>query len=247
MDHGSLPRGSGLAMLEGLRQPFRTLWARGDRSPLPASRASEAVGRGEPVLVFPMFGAGAESTARLRAALDRQGFASHDWGYGIDTGPRTSDMRHRLQRLEEVVIDIFEAERQPVTLLGWGLSGIYARELAKRAAPLVRQVITLGTPISPSAGRCPMLQPLEDAPGRLNPEMAVQLKVRPPVPCTSIYSMGDRAVPWQMCLAPESFNSENILVAAPSHRELADHPRVREIIVDRLAQPQDEWRPFARR
>jgi pimeloyl-ACP methyl ester carboxylesterase len=247
MPQGSLISNSGFALLEGMRQPFRTFWSRSDRAPLTEAPPPPArAGHGEPVLVFPMFGAGPESTARLRAALDREGFATFDWGYGIDTGPRAGNMRNRLRRLEELVIDLYESERQPLTLIGWGLSGIYARELAKRASPLVRQVITLGTPISPGPGECPMLQSLEEAPGRLSPELAAQLKVRPPVPCTSIYSMSDQAVPWQMCVIPESIISENVLVPAHRHRELADHPMAREVIVDRLAQPQDEWRPYAR-
>jgi hypothetical protein len=220
------------------------MWPRGETPP--GTQAGEVPGHGEAALVFPMFGAGAESTVHLRAALERQGFAAYDWGYGTDTGPRQSDMRHRLRRLEDILIDVFETERQPLTLIGWGLSGIYARELAKRAAPLVRQVITLGTPVNPGAGDCPLLQPLEEAPGRLNPEVALQLKLRPPVPCTSIYSLSDRAVPWQMCVIPESLESENIMVTAARHRELADDPKVRAVIADRLAQPMDEWRPYAR-
>ncbi len=246
MEDGAPPPGLGSVVLDSLRQPFRSFRA-SRREALPAKQAPVVVGQGEAILVFPMFGGGPESTARLRAALDRQGFASHDWGYGTDTGPRSRDLRQRLRRLEELVIDIFEAERQPVTLLGWGLSGIYARELAKRATPLVRQVITLGTPINPGAGDCPMLQPLEQAPGRLNPEVALQLRQRPPVPCTAIYSLADRAVPWQMCVMPESAQAENIAVAAAGHRDLADHPKGREIIVDRLAQPPLQWRRFAQR
>lgn len=203
------------------------------------------VGEGQAALVFPMFGTGPESTARLRAALDRAGFRPHDWGGGEDTGPRSGSLRHRLRRLEELVIDIFEAERSTVTLIGWGFSGIYARELAKRTAPLVRQVITLGTPFNTGAGECAMLSPLQDESGRLPPELRQQLRERPPVPCTSIYTMSDRAVPWQMCVEPDSPLSQSIMVPAASHRALADHPGARRIIADRMALPDDGWRRFA--
>lgn len=203
------------------------------------------LGEGQAALVFPMFGAGPESTARLRAALDAAGFRTHDWGYGEDTGPRSGSLRNRLRRLEELVIDIFEAERSIVTLIGWGFSGIYARELAKRTAPLVRQVITLGTPFNAAAGECAMLRPLQDETGRLPPDLQQQLRERPPVPCTSIYTMSDRAVPWQMCVEPDSPLSQSIMVPAAGHRTLADHPEVRRIIADRMAQPEDDWRPFA--
>jgi hypothetical protein len=202
------------------------------------------VGEGQAALVFPMFGAGPESTARLRTALDRAGFRPHDWGHGEDTGPRSGSLRNRLRRLEELVIDIFEAERSTVTLIGWGLSGIYARELAKRTAPLVRQVITLGTPFNAAAGHCELLRPLQDESGRLPPDVQRQLRERPPVPCTSIYTMSDRAVPWPMCVEADSPLSQSIMVPATGHRALADHPEVRRIIADRMAQPDGEWRPF---
>jgi len=230
-------------VLDALRQPWRTLW---ERQPLtePPRLIPLPIGEGQPVLVFPMFGTGAQSTQGLRAALDRAGFHCHDWGYGVDIGPRTGNLRQRLRRLEECVIDVFESEREPVTLLGWGLSGLYARELAKRVAPLVRQVITLGTPFQTGAGRCAMLQPLCDERGELPAALARELRESPPVPCTSIYSMSDRVVPWQMCVQPQSPTAQNIMVAGSDHAQLADRPRVREIIADRLAQPEGDWRPY---
>src|SRR3546814_11936162 len=41
------------------------------------------------------------------------------------------------------------AERHgPVTVIGWSLRGLYAREIAKRLPQAVAQVITLGSPFS---------------------------------------------------------------------------------------------------
>src|SRR3546814_8355476 len=41
------------------------------------------------------------------------------------------------------------AERHgPVTVIGWSLGGLYAREIAKRLPQAVEQVITLGSPFS---------------------------------------------------------------------------------------------------
>lgn len=225
-------------VLDSMRQTWRE-----PREPQHHEPAS-ATGEGQPLLAFPMFGGGPESTARLRDALGRSGFHCYDWGYGNDTGPRSGSLRNRLRRLEELVIDVFEHERRPVTLLGWGLSGLYARELAKRATPLVRQVITLGTPFNTDAGRCAMLQPLLDASGRLPEALQRQLRERPPVPCTSIYTMADALVPWPMCIEAPSPASESIAVPARGHRALADDPQVRRIVADRLAQPEDEWQPY---
>src|SRR5665647_161155 len=132
-------------MLDALRWPW-SHW------PHSASRTTADgklyVGDGQPVMVYPVFGGGAASTARLRAVLDKVGFTSYDWGQGIDRGPVGMRLSRWLRQLEERVIDVFEVERRPLTLVGWGLSGIYARELAKRTTPLVRQVITLSTPFN---------------------------------------------------------------------------------------------------
>lgn len=242
MQRSSSPADPSKPTLDSLRQPWRNLW---ERQPADApAMAALKTGDGQPVLVFPMFGGGPETTARLRRALERAGFVTHDWGYGTDTGPRTGSLRHRLRRFEERLIDVFESERRAVTLIGWGFSGLYARELAKRATPLVRQVITLGTPFNVTAGECEMLRPLRDESGQLPAEMQQLLRERPPVPCTSIYSMSDTEVPWQMCVEVESPTTENILVSAASHRALADDPKTREVIADRLAQDERRWRHY---
>jgi hypothetical protein len=145
------------------------------------------LGHGEPLIVFPMFGEGPPSTARLRQTLAEAGFTPYDWGLGIDDGPGRSGLKRLLRKLEEQVIEAFEAERQPLTLLGWGLSGLYARETAKRLSPLVRQVITLGTPIAHSAewSSCRLLDPLIDE-FRSDPALRQRLAQRPPVPCTAV-------------------------------------------------------------
>jgi hypothetical protein len=90
---------------------------------------------------------------------------------------------------------------------------------------------------------CPMLRALEG--DHMESAVRRRLRQRPPVPCTSIYSMSDGVLPWQLCVESESPISENIQVPVASHRELADHPKVLEIITHRLAQPEDRWYPWA--
>lgn len=204
------------------------------------------LGEGQPVMVFPAFGGGAVSTAALRSTLNDAGFTTFDWGLGVDAGPGEFGLDRCLRRLEEQVIEVFEAERAPVTLLGGGLSGIYAREVAKRTDPLVRQVITLGTPFNTAADgahQCQMLRTLASKEGRFDPAVWTRLRQRPPVPFTSIYGTADGAVPWRMCVEVESTTSENIEIPASNH-ELGRHPRAIEVITHRLAQLEKEWRPF---
>jgi len=232
---------------DALRQPLRALLKRCAPSVRREGEANVYVGQGQPVIVFPVLGGGPSSTAPLRKLLDDAGFSTHDWGMGVDTGPRDGNLNRWLRELEEKVIDVAESEGSSVSLLGWSLSGIYARELAKRTSPLVRQVITLGTPFNTSSGssaRCPLIKVLEGSHGSLAVNLRHRLSQRPPVPSTSIYSKTDGLVPWQLCVEKETLDSENIEVEGATHRGLPAHPTVLEAITHRLAQPEGEWRPF---
>ena len=49
-----------------------------------------------------------------------------------------------MQRLR----DLYVEHRRPVSVIGWSLGGLYARELAKQSPEQVRLVITLGSPFT---------------------------------------------------------------------------------------------------
>lgn len=236
--------------LVALRHPLRALLKRCAPAVRRHGQTTIYLGQGQPFIVFPVLGAGPPSTASLRAVLDDAGFVSYDWGMGVDTGRRGGNLDRLLRELEEKVIDVAEAEGTAVSLLGWSLSGIYARELAKRANPLVRQVITLGTPFNAPGSphqRCPLTEVLERGYGALAVNLEHGLSQSPPVPSTSIYSRTDGLVPWEMCVENESKQTENIEVEGATHRGLPAHPEVLEAITNRLAQPEGEWHPFSAR
>ncbi|HUR90849.1 MAG TPA: hypothetical protein VMZ74_17325 [Ramlibacter sp.] len=202
-------------------------------------------GDGEAVLVMPEYAHGPESTRELRNVLHHAGFAVHDWGLGVDNGPGHG-LDRLLRRIEERVIDVFEAEHGSVTLIGCGLSGIYAREVAKRTTPIVRQVITIGSPVrvTDPRGRCKMLDALFEASAGIDRMKLNRLRQRPPVPCTSIFSMTDEAVPTQFAEEPESITTENVAVPAKRHADLMHHPKTLEAITFRIARSDEEWRLF---
>jgi hypothetical protein len=202
-------------------------------------------GSGQAVLVFPEFETGPESTSHLRHVLAEAGYAVHDWGLGVDYGPQHG-LDRLLRRIEERVIDVFEQEQGPVSLIGCGLSGVYAREVAKRTTPIVRQVITVGSPVRvlDPRGRCAMLLALFEPHAQVDKAKTNRLRQRPPVPCTSIYSVTDEAVPYDLSEEPESLTSENLLVPARRHSDLLAHPKTIEAITQRLARAEEEWRRF---
>jgi hypothetical protein len=65
------------------------------------------------------------------------------------------------------------------------------------------------------------------------------------VPTTSIYSRTDGVVAWQCSVERHGPLVENIEVDA-SHTGMGAHPVVLHAIADRLAQPEGQWRHFAR-
>jgi pimeloyl-ACP methyl ester carboxylesterase len=99
-------------------------------------------GDGHGVLVFPGLLAGDSSTVPLRAFLRWLGYDVRGWDLGRNHGPSEAV----LAGLPRAVLDHAMRTGRPVSLVGWSLGGIYAREMARRHPRQVRQVITLGSP-----------------------------------------------------------------------------------------------------
>ncbi len=209
-----------------------------------------AVGDGHPVVVFPGLGGAPFTTSHLRRFLADCGFTAHCWGRGVNTGPE-GDFDEWLDALEADVRRWHAGTGRRVSLVGWSLGGIYARELAKRCPDCVRQVITLGTPFAAMRGAThaeTLYRLLNGDTSQLTPQMEARLRECPPVPTTSVYSKSDGVVSWRGCVQRRGARSqsESIEVSA-CHLGMVTHPEVLRIIVDRLAQPEGQWRPMRRR
>lgn len=200
-------------------------------------------GDGHPVLVFPGMLAGDFTTRPLRRYLRDRGYTPYSWGLGPNLGPRDGVIDASLARLREV----YNEHGRPVSLIGWSLGGIYARELAKAMPDAVRQVITLGTPFTghPKATNAWRIYELITGHEVGSPELHEPLRTAPPVPTTSIYSRSDGVVAWQCSFAQEGEMVENIEVTA-SHLGIGHNPLTLYAVADRLAQPEGQWRPFER-
>jgi pimeloyl-ACP methyl ester carboxylesterase len=201
--------------------------------------------RGErhPVLVFPGLAASDRSTLVLRSLLWRLGYDVYGWEQGFNFGPRHGVVAGCRARLEEIFVE----HEKKLTLIGWSLGGIYARELAKLSPECVRQVITLGSPFKgdPRANNAYTIFRLLSG-HKIDANMIQRIGEKPPVPTTSIYSKSDGVVPWQASHEAEHEEAENIIVKA-SHLGLGFNPMTLFAIADRLAQREGRWRPFDRR
>ena len=201
-------------------------------------------GDGHHVVVLPGFTAGDRSTRPLRRLLRDLGYHSHGWRLGQNLGPTPAILDGIGALLQRVHGDA----GAPVSLIGWSLGGIYARELARAAPDMVRQVITLGSPIQMIEADRSGAQRMWKALRHLHsPDFVqdVRAAFRPPleVPSTSIYSRTDGVVHWQASLIRRRPDAENIRVIG-SHCGLAYNTSAIYAIADRLAQPADDWRPF---
>ena len=200
-------------------------------------------GDGHPVMVLPGMGASDTSTRPLRRFLKDRGYSAHGWKLGPNHGPRPGVERKMAERLSELA----ERHGQKVSLIGWSLGGIFARELARRTPEQVRCVITLGSPFAgvPRASNAWKLYEQLSGQHVDDGEQRARMRQPPPVPATAIFSRSDGIVAWQGCLEQEGPLAENIEVEG-SHCGLGHNPVVLHAIADRLAQPEGQWQHFKR-
>jgi pimeloyl-ACP methyl ester carboxylesterase len=174
-------------------------------------------GRGEPVLVLPGYRVGDRTTALLRNYLRFLGYSVRGIG-----GRKKS---------EEV----------PELMVGWSLGGYLAREAARERPDLVRQVITLGTPVIGGPKYTVVAHAMKrrgidiDA---IVAEIELRNRVALTTPVTAIYSRIDAVVAWEACIDRDCENVEHIEVAT-THVGLGFSAKVYRIIAERLARGAD--------
>jgi hypothetical protein len=211
-----------------------TLWA---YAPL---RFLAPMGDGHPVLVLPGLAAEDISTVPLRLFLRDRGYRPYGWGLGRNTGQRTA-----VRQLVGTVQGLQREHGRKVSLVGWSMGGIFAREIAKAVPDAVRCVVTLGSPFAGPPQATNAWRIYEWLSGEQVPDRRLHEAFRspPPVPATSIYSRTDGVVAWQCCLEEKGPQTENIEVEG-SHCGLVVNPAVFYAVADRLAQREGEWQPF---
>ncbi|HSV78463.1 MAG TPA: alpha/beta fold hydrolase, partial [Ramlibacter sp.] len=147
-------------------------------------------GDGHPVVVYPGLGAGAFNTTQLRQYLTDCKFTVHDWELGVNTGP-SGNFDEWLDALVQRVLALHERQGRKVSLIGWSLGGLYAREVAKCCPQAVRQVVTLATPfdaVGDGHQTATLMKLLGGSAAEPSALLQARLRERPPVPTTSIFS-----------------------------------------------------------
>jgi pimeloyl-ACP methyl ester carboxylesterase len=238
----------------GLRPPskllwlaeYRALWEFGFSLAAAPLLLSAPRGDGHPVLVLPGFLVSDISTSLLRRYLKAMGYDTHGWELGRNLGG-VARMRSKLRdRLRQ----IHATSGRKVSLVGWSLGGVYARDLALAMPDAVRSVVTLGSPFtrSPHASNISDVYEFVSGEGPWD-EGAHEFDAIAedlPMASTSIWSKVDGVVSWKSSVLKSNAQAENIEVIGASHIGLGGNAAVLWAVADRLAQREGTFEPFTR-
>jgi len=192
-------------------------------------------GDGRPVVLAPGYGAGDGSMYPLYQFLDWLGYDAHHWGLGRNRGK----VPHYIRELTERISELRSRRRgAPVTLIGWSLGGVVMREVARDRPDLVREVITLGTPVigGPKYTRVGKFFAQRENIDLDELEREIHRRNLKPIECplTCIYSKTDGIVAWRASIDSYNPHARNIHVPG-SHLGLAFNPLVWRVIARTLA------------
>ncbi len=194
------------------------------------------------MVLLPGYGTDESSMRPLGRYLAYLGYDVYDWGLGRNRGHvdrYTREMGQRTRELHDTLGGV------TLTLIGWSLGGVIARETARLFSPYVREVITLGTPV---VGGPKYTAAAERFAAQANidlDEFEKEVHARNSVgirqPLTSIYSKLDGVVGWQASIDSYNEHARNIEVSS-SHFGLGANGSVWRLIADILAAPPDPAR-----
>jgi pimeloyl-ACP methyl ester carboxylesterase len=209
-------------------------------------------GDGHPVLLLPGFMADEVTMFALKWMLRRKGYDVQTWGFGRNLGFQ----RRHAQALEQKIRFMHYRSGRKVSLVGWSLGGLFAFYGAYQVPECVRSVVTLGSPINmdeTGSQTPPLMQALyrliahpwgPNAHAVSPHTRLLRKKLKPPVPTSCLFSLGDGVVPPQEATIDcDPQMHENIRVLG-SHIGLGFNAMVMYIIADRLAQREGRWRAF---
>ena len=192
-------------------------------------------GDGRPVMLIPGYRTDESSMLPLGKYLEFLGYDVYDWANGRNKGDVEGDIRRVGRRAQLIHNDLDGAT---VTLIGWSLGGVAAREAARLFEPFVREVITLGTPIIGGPKYTAVGAYFAEKSGLDLDEFEKEVHERNSIgirqPVTSIYSKTDGVVGWRASVDVYNEQAQNIEVGS-SHFGLGANGKVWRIIANQLA------------
>lgn len=192
-------------------------------------------GDGRPIMLLPGYGTDEAAMRPLGRYLRFLGYDVYDWGMGRNRG----DVDNYVTRVGERVTELHaDLDGKPVTLIGWSLGGVIARETARLYASVVREVMTLGTPIIGGPKYTAAAERFAKSADIDLDEFELEVHARNSAgisqPVTSIYSKLDGIVGWRASVDSYNRQARNIEVYS-SHFGIGANGRVWHLIADTLA------------
>ncbi len=227
-----------------LTESGRALFEYGTFLPFQALQKESHEADGHPVMVLPGFMATDYSTGPLRKFINKLGYNAVGWGEGRNYA-RENYLGNLLAKLDNLYLET----GQPISLIGWSLGGIFARQLAKERPEIVRQVITLGSPFSGVSlpnNAVWIYRLLTKGRGTesVDPALLADIPKPAPVPTTAVYTKEDGVVPWEVCMEKLVDKWHQNVQVRGSHLGLGVNPGVMKIIEDRLKYTKEDWTHF---
>ena len=191
-------------------------------------------GDGRPILLAPGYLADQWSMRPLRQFLRRLDYRAHDWGLGRNLGNVDED----IVKMGRETLLLAQKTGSPITLIGWSLGGVICREVARLFPEAVREVITLGTPVTggpkytAAAKRYASRNDIDV--DELEQEVLARNQIGFEQPITVLFSKRDGIVSWRAAL--DVYNDHALHVEVDcTHLGIGVHPKSWEVIAHTLS------------
>lgn len=192
-------------------------------------------GDGRPVMLLPGYGASERSMEPLGRFLRFIGYEVEDWALGRNRGKVDHYSRTIAARL---LARAATGDERPVTLIGWSLGGVVAREAARLEPARVREIVTMGTPViggpkyTSAGSRFARSEQLDL--DQFEHEVHARNLIGLSCPITAIYTDRDGIV--SPGSSQDIYNPQTRMVkVGGGHFGLGINPRVWRIVADTLA------------
>lgn len=186
-------------------------------------------GNGERVMLFSGWKSHETVMFLLKRYLNRLGYDTQYWGLGFNNG--------YVERYRDKIISKLEKEtsQEKITLIGWSLGGLIAREVARVIPHKIASIITYGTPAIGGPKYTIGVNTYEEKEVQRIIDLQAELDKTNPikVPMSIIFTKNDSIVNWSACIDWKSKNVKHYEVNS-SHLSLGIDPNVWKIIVQEL-------------
>ncbi|MDJ0709095.1 MAG: alpha/beta fold hydrolase [Woeseiaceae bacterium] len=194
---------------------------------------AQSRGDGRQVMLLPGFMADERTMWPLQRYLNYLGYDALPWGLGRNNGQPEQDAGRVVEQLNQV-----RRADEPITLIGWSLGGVIAREVARREPDKVREVITLGTPVEGGPKYTATSKQFEENKhldlDTLEQHIHEVNSKGIDCPLTIVYSRGDGIVDWRAAIDRYNPQARHRRIAG-SHLGMAVNPVVWRVIARTLA------------